>query len=110
MPTHHFVWSRRSASPSSGLDQRLDLRAVEIRAHHAHPFAIAPVELAVLLIEMELLRRERAALGDDDLAIPAVEVGALDRAVVPAGNAHVGPVDVARLRHRRRCRRGAGNR
>ena len=51
------------------LDERFDLRAVEIRAHHAHPFAVAPVELAVLLIELDLLRRERAALRNDDPAI-----------------------------------------
>ena len=59
-----------------------------------HPFAVAPVQLAVLLVEMELLRSKRAALGDDRLAIPPVEVGALDGAVVQAGDAHVGPVDV----------------
>ena len=39
------------------LDERFNLRAIEIRAHHAHPFAVAPVELAVFLIEMDLLRR-----------------------------------------------------
>ena len=33
-------------------------------------------------------------LRNDRLAIPPVEVGALDGAVVPVGNAHVGPVDV----------------
>jgi hypothetical protein len=35
-------------------------------------------------------------LRDDDSAIPAVEIGALDRAVIEVGNAHVGPIDVAR--------------
>ena len=95
---------------AAGLDQRFDLRAVEIRAHHAHPLAVAPIELAALLIEVDLLRRVRDALRDDDLAIPAVEVGALDRAVVEVGDAHVGPIDVTGLRHPRRCRRGDGNR
>ena len=38
-----------------------------------------------------------AAWRDDDLAIPSIEVGALDRTVVERGNAHVGPVDVASL-------------
>src|ERR1700677_4309661 len=41
---------------SACLDQRFDQRAVEIGAHDAHPFAVAPVELAVLLIELDLLR------------------------------------------------------
>src|SRR6516225_1046976 len=76
------------------LDERLDQGAVEIRAHHPHPFAIAPVKLTVLLIEMDLLRGERAALRNDDPAIASVDVGALDRTVVAAENAHVGPVDV----------------
>ena len=94
IPTHHRVWSRRSCFASSGLDQGFDLRAVEIRAHDPHALAIAPVELAVRLIEMELLRRERAAGCNDEPAVLAVEVGALDRAIVRAGNAHIGPVDV----------------
>ena len=55
------------------LDERFNLRAVEIRAHHAHPFAVAPVELAVLLIELDLLRRERAARRNDDPAILSVD-------------------------------------
>src|SRR5262249_35312115 len=81
---------------AASLDQRLDLRAVEIDAHHAHALAVAPIELAVRLIEMDLLRRERTAGRDDDPAIAAVEIGALDRAVVDAGDAHVGPIDMAR--------------
>src|SRR5262249_4945846 len=67
---------------AAGLDQRFDLRSVEIRAHHAHALAVAPIKLTVLLIEMELLRRVGGALRDDDLAILAVEVSALDRAVI----------------------------
>ena len=63
---------------AAGLDQRFDLRAVEIGAHHAHAFAVAPIEFAVFLIEVDLLRRVRDALRDDDLAVAAVEVGALD--------------------------------
>src|SRR5262249_9545171 len=35
-------------------------------------------------------------LRDDDLSILAVEVGALDRAVIDGGIAHVGPIDVTR--------------
>ena len=81
---------------TAGLDERFNLRAVEIRAHDAHPFAVAPVELAVLLIELDLLRRERGAPRNDDPAILSVEIGALDGAIVCAGTgAHVGPVDMA---------------
>jgi hypothetical protein len=76
------------------IDEGLDVRAIEVGAHHTHPFAIAPIQLAVLPIELELLGRERAPLRNDDLAILPVEVGAFDGAVVPVGNAHVGPVDV----------------
>lgn len=34
---------------------------------------------------------------NDDLAVLSVDVGTLDRAVVRARNAHVGPVDVTSL-------------
>jgi hypothetical protein len=71
---------------AAGLDQRFDLRAVEIGAHHAHALAIAPVELAARLIEVKLFRRLGAAWRDDDLAIPSIEVDSLDRTVVERGN------------------------
>src|SRR4029077_1297104 len=71
-----------------------DVRAIDVGAHYTHPFAIAPIQLAVLPIELELFGRERAPLRNDHLAIPPVEIGAFDGAVVPVGNAHVGPVDV----------------
>ena len=95
IPTHHLVWSRRSASPAPVSTSVSIFEPSRFAAHHPHSFAVAPVELAVRLIEMELLRRERAALWDDDLRLLAVEVGALDRAVVQVGNAHIGPVDMA---------------
>ena len=38
------------------------------------------------------------ALRDDNLAVLAVEIGALDRAVVEVGDAHVGPIDMTCLR------------
>src|SRR5262249_33070129 len=82
---------------AAAFDQRFDLRAVEICAHHAHALAIAPIELAVRLIEVHLFRCVRDALRDDDLTIPSVEVGALDRAVVERGDTHVGPIDVTSL-------------
>src|SRR5262249_4276362 len=46
---------------------------------------------------MELFRRERSAFGHNRHAIATVEVGALYRTIVPARNAHVGPIDVASL-------------
>ncbi len=83
---------------SARLDQRFDQRAVEVRAHDAHPLAVAPVELAVLLIELKLLRRVCAARRDDDPAIASVEIGALDRAVIRRDTeAHVCPVEMAGL-------------
>src|SRR5262249_9042391 len=36
------------------LNERLNMRAVETRAHDAHAFAIRPIELPVPLIEMQL--------------------------------------------------------
>src|SRR5205085_7208764 len=88
----------RGVRPGSGIavariDEGLDVRAIEVGAHHTHPFAIAPIQLAILPIELELFGRERAPLRNDGLAIPPVEIGAFDGAVVPVGNAHVGPVD-----------------
>src|SRR3984893_4793545 len=41
---------------TAGFDERLPLRAVEIAAHDAHTLAVAPIELAALLIENDLLR------------------------------------------------------
>src|SRR6185295_17166918 len=67
---------------AAGLDQRFDLRAVEVRAHHPHALAVAPIELAAVLLEVDLFWRVRDALRDDDPALPAVEIGALDRTVV----------------------------
>ena len=83
---------------AAGLDQRFDLRTVEVRAHHAHALAVAPIELAALLIEVDLFRRVRDPLRNDDPTVLAVEVGALDRTVVQVGNTHVGPIDMTSLR------------
>ena len=83
---------------AASLDQCFDVRAVEVRAHHPHALAIAPIELAVFLIEVNLFRRVGDALRNDDPAVAAVEVGALDRAVVEVGDTHVGPIDMTCLR------------
>src|SRR5262249_35640422 len=82
----------------AGLHEHLDVGPVEVCAHHAHPLAIGPIELVVLAIELQLLRGEGAAFGHDRPAIRAVEIGALDRAVVAARHAHIGPVDVSAFR------------
>src|SRR6185312_5304422 len=81
---------------TTGFNQRFNLRTIEIGAHDAHTLAIAPIELAALLIENDLLRRVSDSLRDDHLAVLAVDVGALDGTVVQVGNTHVGPVDMAR--------------
>src|SRR4029077_2710324 len=42
----------------AGVDQRLDIRTIQVRAHHAHSLAVAPIEFTALLFQMELLRRK----------------------------------------------------
>ena len=79
------------------LDERLQLRAVEIAAHDAHALAVAPIELAAFLIEDDLLRSVGVSLRDDCLAVLAVDVGALDGPVIQVWDAHIGPVDMASL-------------
>src|SRR3954469_1418555 len=79
------------------LDERLQLRAVEIAAHDAHTLAVAPIELAAFLIEDDLLRRVGLSLCDDYLAVVAVDVGALDGSIIQVWDAHIGPVDMASL-------------
>src|SRR5712675_1911757 len=44
---------------------------------------------------MELLRRKRLAFANDGYAIPTIDIDALNRAIVLARNAHVGPVNVS---------------
>jgi len=41
----------------------LDARAVELAPHHTHALAAAPVEVAVALVQLELLRRVDVAFG-----------------------------------------------
>ena len=47
----------------------------------SHPFAVAPIELAVIFIELDLLRREGAARRNDHLAIFSIDIGALNGTV-----------------------------
>src|ERR1700722_9718492 len=78
-------------------DQRFDERPVEVRGHPTHARTVAPVEPEAVLIEMDLFRRVRNASRNNDPAIPTVEIGTLDRAVVKVGHTHIGPIDVTRL-------------
>jgi hypothetical protein len=82
---------------AAGFDERLQLRAVEIAAHDAHTFPVAPIEPAAFLIEDDLLRSMGHSLGDDYLAVLAVDVGPLDGPVIQVRDAHVGPVDMTGL-------------
>ena len=82
---------------ASRFDKRLESRSVEIATHDAHALAVAPVELAGLLIENDLLRGMGVSDRNNDLAVLAVEIGALDGPVVQVGNAHIGPVDMTSL-------------
>src|SRR4029077_6835703 len=88
----------RSRVAVAGVDQSFDVRTIQVRAHHAHSFAIAPVKLAALLLQMELFRRECLAFANNGYAILTVEIDALDRTIVLARNAHVGPVNVSGLK------------
>ncbi|HEX6028016.1 MAG TPA: hypothetical protein VFY64_03145 [Nitrososphaeraceae archaeon] len=81
----------------ASLYEDFNLRTIEIRTHDSHSFPICPIQLAVLLIEMELFWSERAALGKDHPAILSVEIGALNGTIVQIGNPHVSPVNVAGL-------------
>jgi hypothetical protein len=77
-----------------GLDECLDVRPIEIRAHHAHAFAVRPVELSMNRIELELLWRERPTSGNDRGQMTTVEIGSLDEPVISGSLSHDRPVDV----------------
>src|SRR4029077_18619431 len=62
----------RSRVAVAGVDQSFDVRTIQVRAHHAHSFAVAPIEFAALLFEMELLRCKRLAFANDGYAILTV--------------------------------------
>jgi hypothetical protein len=97
MPTHHFFMTFPGRASPSGIDQRFDLGAIQVRAHDPHPFAIAPVKLPVLLIKLQLLGSEGAARRNNVGNIFPVKIRTLDGTVVSAGVAHVGPVKVTCL-------------
>src|SRR6266581_6322072 len=80
------------------LDERLNVRTIQIRPHDSHAFAIGPVQLLVLRVDLQLLGCKGATRRNDRFEILAVEVGTFDGAVVCARVAHIGPVDVTGLR------------
>ena len=51
-------------------------------AHHPHAFTIRPIELASLLLELELLGSKCGALGNNGLEIFPVEISAFDGAII----------------------------
>src|ERR1700733_5024040 len=81
------IWSRPGIALAR-IDEGLEVRAIKVGAHHAHTFTVAPIELAVFLIELDLLWSERAAFGNNHLTILSVNVGPLDGAIVEIKNPH----------------------
>src|SRR5438094_4343881 len=73
----HLI-SPRTRVAFAGVDQSFDLRTIKVRAHHAHSFAVAPVKLAALFLEMELLRRKCRAFGNNNYTVLTIEISALD--------------------------------
>src|ERR1700745_1464732 len=63
LPLHHQVF---------------DFGTVEIATHDTHALAIAPIQLSIRFIEMDLFGRKSGAWWNDDLSILAVDIGALD--------------------------------
>jgi hypothetical protein len=89
----------------AGAHEFRDVRAIEIGAHHAHAFAITPIEMAVDFVEHDLLGRSCLPRRHQHAMFAAVELGAFDRAVVRGNCArcrvavdqmdagpHIGPV------------------
>src|SRR5262249_38028356 len=66
----------------AGIDERLDVRTVEVATHHTHAFSVAPVQLSGGLFDLELLWRERTARRNDGRHVPAVEIRTDEGAVV----------------------------
>src|SRR6266404_8570337 len=78
----------------AGIDKCFDVGTIHVRAHDPHPFTIAPVQLPVLLIELQLLGSESVARTDNVGNVASVKIRALDGTVIGVGVAHVGPIEV----------------
>ena len=95
MPTHHFRLIRsRPRIALARIDESFDFRPVQVCPHHPHAFPVRPVEFAAPLLQLELLRRERATRRNDGDHVLAIEIRPHDRAIIPLGITHIGPVDV----------------
>src|ERR1700722_7455064 len=79
----------------AGLNQRFNLGTIQIAAHYTHALAIGPIQLAALLIELNLLRCKRASGRNDRCDVSAAEIGADDGAVVRFGVTHVRPIEMS---------------
>src|SRR5262249_23306297 len=79
---------------TTGLNKRFNLRAIKIRAHHAHSFAIAPVDFAISLVELELFRRERNTLRNDHAPFLPVKSAPLYQTIIYVRNPHFPRKDV----------------
>src|ERR1700688_3693225 len=76
------------------VDKRFDPGAIQVSTHDSHAFTIAPVKLAVLLIELQLLRGESTSRRNNVRNVASVKIRALDGTVIGTGVAHVGPIEV----------------
>ena len=76
------------------IHESFDFRPVQVCPHHPHAFPVRPVKLAAPLLQLELLRRERAPRRNDGDHVLAIEIRPHDRAIIPLGITHIGPVDV----------------
>ena len=59
-----------------------EVGAVEAATHHAQPFAVAPIEPAVLRVALDLLTGHKRARRHDDGSVASVEICAFDVSVV----------------------------
>jgi len=58
---------------------------VQVRPHHAHAFAVAPIEFAGALLQLQLFGRKRAARRNNGLYDLTIEIGSQNGAVVACG-------------------------
>src|SRR3984957_12278049 len=84
----------RSRIAEAGIHESFDFRPVQVCPHHPHAFPVRPVKFAAPLFQMELLRCECAARRNDGDHVLAIEIRPHDRAIIPLGITHIGPVDV----------------
>src|SRR5262249_386699 len=64
----------RSRIALTRVDKRFNVGTIEVDSHHAHAFAVTPVQFPSCLFELELLRGERASRRNDGRNVPTVEI------------------------------------